>query len=250
MHIRNNQTAGTRGLRAALPVICILGTSLFVASESSAGTFRIAPTLGAVPAEKSTATFQLHNTGVESLTVQVQGFRWSQVDNANALEPADDLIVVPPLVSIPAGQTQIIRIARKHRDDSAEGAYRVHFQEIPGPPPTGFVGLQTALKLNVPLFFLSRDTQQEIEWSIRRTDTQRLVLQARNTGTRFARFSKIALREKNGNAIATVRGPVYALAGAQREWEFDVVDTAVSADELNALVVMESVRREIPLTVE
>lgn len=249
---RNNRKR-THGLRAVLPSllfpVVLLAVFLLGAGTATAGTFQISPTLGDVPPGKSTATFRIRNPGDAPLTVQVRAYRWNQAGDEDRLTPADDLIIVPPLITISPCASQLIRIAHKRRDASSEAAYRVHFEEVPPAPPAGFVGLQTALKLDVPLFFAPQNPVGKLEWRAKKSG-DRLSLHINNIGNRFARFGDIALKDGSGRIVARIKGPQYALAGASRQWEFAGLGKLARGTTLTVIADMGAVSQEVPLTIE
>ena len=230
-------------LRGVLLTLCL---GFF--APAFAGTFQISPTLAEVPADASTATFRLINPMQTPLTVQVEAVRWHQRGNESWFEKADDLIVVPPLVRIAPGKTQLVRIAHRNRDKSVEMAYRVRFHEVPAPPPAGFVGVQTALKLDVPLFFSPTSSRGELEWQAERNPDGRLRLTIDNTGTRFARFAEIQL-QKGGKAAGHLQGPLYVLPG--NTLELEVPELYVTRGEKYEVVArIGAGRQEVLLVVE
>lgn len=238
------------GLRAVLSLSALSIIQSFGVVSANAGTFQIAPILAKVGPDSSSASFRLRNPSAEDVTVQVSAHRWEQIDNESVLQPADELIVVPPLVGIPAGATQVVRIARRERSAGREHAYRVHFQEVPSALPEGFVGLQTQLKLDVPLFFTPREPHAEIEWRAVAGAEGTLRLDLTNVGNHFVRFSEISLRDQEGRNIRQVSGPEYALAGAQRSWRFEGLEDARSGSEFVVVAESGAKSKEISLTVE
>lgn len=233
-------------------VLCLRGIFLTLClgyfAPAVAGTFQISPTLAEVPADASTATFRLINPMSTPLTVQVEAVRWRQQGNESSFGKADDLIIVPPLVRIAPGKTQLVRIAHRNRDKSVEMAYRVRFHEVPAPPPPGFVGVQTALKLDVPLFFSPTSSRGELEWHAERNPDGKLELSISNTGTRFARFAEIEL-QKGGKATGRMQGPLYVLPGNTRELEFPEL-YVTRGEKYKVVSRMGAARQEVLLVVE
>lgn len=239
-----------RGFTAALPILFLLISLILAGGRAEAGTFQIVPTLGDVPPGKSTATFRITNPGNETLTVQVSAQRWTQENNADVLQDTDELLVVPPLVNIAPGKTQVVRLARHGGNNEREASYRIFFQEVPSAPPQGFVGVQTSLRLSVPLFFAPAEAEGKMTWTASRLSNGNIRLQADNVGSRFARITHIALRDKDKREVADLRGPLYVLAGATRYWDMPVSTQASPGKELTAIVEMGSTRQEFPLQIE
>lgn len=232
-----------RGLRAAH--LLLLSLAGLTATPTSAGSFQINPTLAEVPAPKSTASFHLRNSGGTPLTVQIEARRWTQPQGEYAYAPAEDLIIVPPLARIPPGGKQIVRIAHKNRPAEGEAAYRVLFREVPPAPEAGFVGVQTALKLDVPLFFSAEAPRHELVWRARRRGG-RLHLTAENRGSRYARFTDLRVLDAKSRVIAETRALTYVLTRATRHWEFPAAGVQ-QGERLRLVVGSGSRQQELPL---
>ena len=85
--------------------------------------------------------------------VQTQGLAWSQEGGQDALTPSRDLLVSPAVFTLPAGGSQLVRVAlRRNVDPARELTYRLLLQEVPQAASPDFNGLQIALRLSVPVF--------------------------------------------------------------------------------------------------
>lgn len=198
--------------RVVLPaLLCLLSL------PAAAGSFRISPTLADIPPGVTMATFRVQNSGGASLTVQVTAKKWGQHNGKDILVDTDTLLVVPPISTIAPGDTQVVRIAFQGRRPGHELAYRVFFHEVPPPPPPGTVGLQTALRMSIPLFFAPAEKAGELDWEVRRVADGKLRLDVHNRGTRFARFTGLRLSAGRRELMA-LDGPLYLLAATSRHW--------------------------------
>ena len=91
-------------MRSAAIGMAFLG---LLAGTANAASLQVAPVLLDLPAPGNTATITLRNTDVEPITAQVRVFRWSQRDGAERLEPTDEVVASPPVVScVPARTTR------------------------------------------------------------------------------------------------------------------------------------------------
>jgi P pilus assembly chaperone PapD len=121
---------------------------------------------------------------------------------------------------------------------------------VPAAPPEGFVGVQTSLRLSVPLFFAPKNGEGRLTWTAGRNASGDLQLRVENRGTRFARLTRIRIRDASGREVAALGGPQYALTGAKRHWDFPGTAHLPSGMELKAIVEMGSARQEFPLQIE
>jgi fimbrial chaperone protein len=221
--------------RVVLPALLACLLSL----PATAGSFRISPTLADVPPGAAMATFRIQNSGGAPLTVQVTAKKWAQHNGKDILVATDTLLVVPPISTISPGDTQVVRVALQGQRPGRELAYRLFFHEVPPPPPPGTIGLQTALRMNIPLFFAPAEKTGELDWEVRRLADGKLRLDARNRGTRFARFTGLRLTAGRRELMA-LDGPMYLLAGTRRHWLLP----APPADTRRLTLSMKTERRK------
>jgi fimbrial chaperone protein len=101
------------------------------------------------------AELRLTNTATEELSVQVDVREWYQDSNgADELVETEALLAVPPLVTIPPGERQIVRIG--HLGEPAAGvekSFRVLVTELaPSPGAADRSALSMRLRLSIPVF--------------------------------------------------------------------------------------------------
>ncbi len=226
---------------------CVLLGLLCGGAEAS--TVDVSPTLAEVPAGKPAVTFELRNPGEEPVTFEARPFNWSQDAGGDQLAPATDVVVVPPLFTIAPGGRQLVRIAPRARSADHEGAYRVKFQEVPQPPPPGFVGVRTLLSLSVPLVYEVKNGRETVEWRANVSEGGDLQLSATNRGSRFAHFGGLELRD-GSRVITQFKGPQYVLAGVARTWNLGVDPEVKHGDQLTLILGTGSRQQQIPLSLD
>ncbi len=198
-----------------------LGSALGGA-EVHAASFQISPLLIELPPQSNIATYTLHNSGETQLDVQVSAYRWEQEPERDRLTPAENLMIVPAIVSIPPGRDQLVRVALRSQRPANELSYRLHFQELPAQTAEGAVVVQTLLKINVPLFFAPKHISTVYEPRLLSgSKASEVVAEITNTGSRYLRLSRLVLLNANGEQISEVDGPLYVLPGATRQWTFE-----------------------------
>lgn len=205
--------AARRVLRA-LPVLVLW----LLASTASAGSFRISPTLAEVVPGASVASFHVTNSGTEPLPMQIEAFAWTQDEGADRHVPAADLVIVPRIATIPPGQTQLIRVARRSAAREREVAYRIHFVELPLAGGTSSVEVRTTVRFDVPLFFAAGDDPAKLRWSLALAADGKARLNAENLGGQYVRVASLRLVDARGALLAERKGPLYVLAGRASRW--------------------------------
>src|SRR5690606_41692519 len=76
-----------------------------------------------------------------------------QRHNEHVLEPRREVLLAPPIFTIPPGETQTLRIGlRRSPDPNQQLSYRLLLHELPPPLPEGFQGLRMAMRMSLPVF--------------------------------------------------------------------------------------------------
>jgi len=210
-------------LRRCIPALLGLA-ALLALPAARAGSFTISPLRVDFAGTAGTAVLTVRNEDAQPVVVQVQGLAWSQEDGQDALNPSRDLLISPAVFTLPAGDSQLIRVAlRRSVDPARELTYRVLLQEVPQTASPDFNGLQIVLRLSVPVFVEPlAPAAPQIAWSAARGDDGKLSLHARNDGSAHARIHRFSVKTADG-ATTVLDQPelAYVLPGASRHWTFD-----------------------------
>jgi fimbrial chaperone protein len=196
---------GGRFLHGVLLSLLTLGSP--VAAQGSPGSFAltVSPTTLTLAPGARTVSVIVSNTGTQPVVFSAQLLRWTQ-SGTDALNPTPDMIAAPAQVTLPAGGRQVLRVARLGTPPTSQRAYRLLLIQQPTAGGTG-VGLQTLLRLSVPLFDGPRGEAQV------KAEQQGRVLTLRNTGSGHAKLGALEA-QLAGNWVAL--GLTYVLPGAQR----------------------------------
>jgi fimbrial chaperone protein len=220
---RLRPTARSRHRRFSLALVLALGLVMppaFAAAPArAAGNLAVSPTrvdLG----ETGTATIAVRNDGDEGSVLQVTAMRWLDSPMPDALEPAPEMIAVPPVFTLKPGSQQVIRLALRDRSrPSVERSYRLLINEVPAPASGGAQpgGVRFALGFNVPVFQKAPGALAEPVWTIQPA-VGGLVLAVRNAGQAHVQMSGIAVRDEAGRSLALLKENFYLLPGRSRSW--------------------------------
>lgn len=108
-----------------------------------------------VEADRAAAALWLENRGREPALMQVRVYHWSQPDGADHFEDQEQVEASPPIVEIPAGSRQMVRLTvPREQRPQGESAYRVIIDEVPLPenaPATGNA-VRFQMRYSIPLF--------------------------------------------------------------------------------------------------
>jgi fimbrial chaperone protein len=244
LSVRHHKLSSAWGAAAA--ALLALAT---LTSQAHAASLQVAPTSLTLQARQNADGLWLSNSGSESLHAQVRVYRWTQVDGEDRLEPTRDLTVSPPMLQVPAGERQLVRVIRLGPPPmEAEASYRVIVDELPVPASTpaagsaaakgGAVkraGLQFVLRYSLPVFLLpatlrqpgtasSAETapQPDLQMQLVRTG-DKTQLEVANEGPAHAQIEDLVFADAQGERHAVRAGLAgYVLPGQRKRWDLPV----------------------------
>lgn len=198
------------GVMAAL-----IGTSAVAAS------LFVRPTTVVLSGGQSAASITVTNSGNEPVTAQLRVFAWDQKDNEDKLDPTSALVASPPMMSIPPGQSQTIRLVRTGKTKPArEETYRLIVDEITDRTATAAAGVAIQLRYSVPVFVLPRADSPARLSVTAGVDGNELVIDAVNRGKAHAQISNVSLGYADGSSQLIGSGLVgYVLPDRNRQWK-------------------------------
>ncbi len=98
------------------------------------------------------ATIRLTNASNRALPVQARLFAWSQTNGEDVYAPSSELVVSPSIASIPAGQTQVVRVLRRGAASPGEKRFRLAVDQLPDPALVRPGTAQTRIRFTLPVF--------------------------------------------------------------------------------------------------
>ena len=224
-------------MRSPLPVRGLaLACLLAAAFDASASGLQIAPTSIEMASAGPAQALWLTNTGDHELRAQVRAYKWSQTGGKDALEPTQALVASPPMLSVPPGGRQLVRVIRTAQDGATgEQTYRLLVDELPLEAAKG-TGVQYVLRYSVPVFVGGAGTPS-LAWSTS-LGKDGLRLDIRNSGSMHAQLSAMTLDSPNAAPVTLAPGLLgYVLPGASMHWTLPVpASTDLAHARIKALV--------------
>lgn len=231
---------------------------LAVPTWALASGLQISPTTLQLAASQNADGIWLSNVGDTVISAQARVFLWTQQDEDDRLAPSTGLVVSPPMLQIPPGGKQFVRVIRSGPPPAAETAYRVVVDELPveAPPSEGTpqvaapaaqgkkqMGLSFVMRYSLPVFLngtsATAPAAPELAWSVRKSATQ-WRLQVRNTGSTRARIADVQAVLADGSRTMLHGGLLgYALAGQTMHWNLPAPTTQQPVTGYEALVNYE-----------
>ncbi|WP_426701652.1 fimbrial biogenesis chaperone [Rhodanobacter sp. Col0626] len=200
------------------------------ATMALAGSFQVNPVRAELSRARPVSAMTVRNTGAEPAVIQLRAVSWTQPDGKDRYDMAPDILGTPPIFTIPAGGSQLIRVgSRRPPEANLERAYRLFLQEVPPPPQPGSKGLRLALRLSIPLFVIpATAVSPELHWDAVAVASGKVRIHVANHGSSHAWFTQIGLvMVQGGQALPISTLPVYVLPGAAHDW---IVDVDTSTD--------------------
>jgi len=206
--------------------ICL--AAFFHASAAFANGLTVFPLRADLSAQTRIAAFNVKSGEATPTLMQVHLYAWTQTNGIDQLVPSDDLLVGPPIFTLPPGQTQLIRVGLRNVPTSnRETTYRIVIAEV---PTSRLSGLTFAFRLSMPIF-VSPPTPRgpRAEWSVDKIDALHIRLILDNAGDQHIHVVSLRVVTVpdqasifNGSAVA------YVLAGERRTWVVPVARGSVA----------------------
>jgi fimbrial chaperone protein len=217
--LRTQAATPRRGGVAAATFAAVFGLVLSCTAASAQSLTVLPVSVQMAPGQMATS-LTLINQGSAETSVQIRAYAWSQKDGKDTLTPSTDVLTSPPIATIPAGTTHVVRLVLRKPAVGQEAAYRILLDQIPGPAAPGTVRI--ALRLSIPIF--AEPTGRAVphmQYHIERNSGQSFLV-ATNDGGHHESIRNIALTTSDGAAVKTDnKDTPYVLAGATKRWSID-----------------------------
>jgi fimbrial chaperone protein len=219
---------------AAVAVLVGIGPC---ASQATAATFTVDPTQIFLSERTSSVLLTLRNDSVEPLRFQLTAFAWRQSPSGEMqLEPTEDIVFFPTLLTLEAGDTRRVRVGRATPLAAQERTYRIFVEELPPLKPTG-EGVRVLTKMGIPIFLRPQREVATASLENLRMEAGRFHFSLTNNGTvHFVpQEVKVAGRTDGAAAFELPLEGWYVLAGGRRDFEIAIDDAACA--QVRSLVV-------------
>jgi fimbrial chaperone protein len=199
------------------------GLFLFVAGVSvvSAANIGVNPVRVTLSENQKMGTLTVRNGGTEPMSMQLEVLNWSQEEGNGVFTPTRELIVNPPIFTIPAGGSQLIRVGlRRAPDAQRELTYRIFLQELPPPPNPDFNGTKMLMRVSLPVFVLPKVTAKPVlRWHAVRTSDGALKISLSNSGNAHIQIANFSLSlPGSAQPWITQQTSNYVLIGQSFDW--------------------------------
>ena len=188
----------------------------------------------------------LANTGDSPVAAQVRIYAWTQVDGVDVLEPTEAMVASPPIMEIPPGGEQLVRVVRPTASRvEREQAFRIVVDELPGPGDTDAgSAVKVRMRYVLPAFVRASDpAPASLDCRI-----EPAAMVCHNTGGRAAQLGRSHLVGTGGSKVELTSGLLgYVLAGSIRRFDLDTRMVAAAGTAMQLDVVLDGHPATLPL---
>ena len=200
-------------------LICLSGLAFFSGLASASG-LQVSPVTLSLQQTQRAEGIWLSNSGDSPINAQVRVFHWSQNSYGDQLASSQGLVISPPMLTIPPGGKQLIRVIRTGAPTKVEDAYRLSINELPL-SNTKKNSLQFVLHYSVPVFIQPpgvANTLAKLQWQIHHSNGD-AFLEVNNQGNGHAQLSEVTLITASGSRKNITPGLLgYVLPGSTMRW--------------------------------
>jgi len=213
----------------------LLAGVLAAAGTAAASTLGVAPIRVELSPKQSIAVITVRNQEDSPVTVQARPAAWSQQDGQDQLADTHDLLVTPPLFTIPANGHQVLRIALLRKPDPArELDYRLVLSEVPPAKAAEVTGLRVALRITLPIFVAApTHTSPDLSWHHSWLPDGTLQVEAQNHGSAHIQIFDFDVQPADHIAqVLHTDAARYLLPGSATHWQLHPLATFSSTPRI------------------
>lgn len=214
MMLNLNLSKGRQWLAAGVALACWAGVLPAIAGMS------ITPVSVELSGMKRVGRVTITNTGTTPVIIQSGSALWSQVNNVDRYDETDALLVVPAIVEIPAKTSQLFRVTLRGAFPKAgEQAFRLYLEDV-----TEFTegkGVNLRIRHDLPVMVAGAAAGKALPRLGACADPAPAgCVRLSNDGSRRLKTQRIFVEGAGWHK--DLKTPTMVLAGAWKEWTFDL----------------------------
>lgn len=194
--------------------------ALALARTAIAGTFSVDPVRVSLAAGHPIDSVTIRNSSAEPVVVQLEVSSWAQHEGEALLAPTTDLLATPPIFTIPAGSSQLVRVGlRRPPDTQRELSYRLFLREVPSATPTAS-SIRITLSISLPVFVTPlAKLAPKVNWRAQTAPNGLVRIEANNVGNAHVHLAQLDVSQvETGRKLAAQAISGYVLAADDRSW--------------------------------
>ncbi len=217
-------TAATRGMAwgTTRHAASLLLPLLLSFASVPASAVNISPIMVELSPQKRVASIRVLNDSTEAMTFQAETLSWQQTAGEDRYAPTQELLVAPTIAQIAPGASQIFRVTlRKPPSVEMERAYRLVLEDVTAETTKQPGVVKFRFSHNIPLF--ATPGQLAVvnpQWHRCAAPADKACVELENRGNRRVRMSSLTIEGLGWRR--DIEGGTTVLAGASRQWMFDL----------------------------
>lgn len=221
---------------AAKQLAAVFVVALFSLSAAAQSLAVLPVNIHLAPGQSAT-TVTVTNQGNSETAIQIRAFAWGQKDGEDQLAASDQVVVSPPIATLEAGATQVVRLILRQPPQDREATYRILVDQIPPPAEPGVVHI--VLRLSIPIFAQPKTRAvAHVQFHVE-SNAGKIYLVGTNDGLRHEAIRDIVLLASDGRKLKPEPGASpYILAGVTRRWAIAVQDPLPQPNETLRLTAL------------
>ncbi len=247
-----------------LKALAITGTIVPATASYSQANFLIWPIYPVIENKQKAVPVWLENVGDSPAMVQIRVFKWTQDQYKEQFSTQQEIIASPPIVKIPAGTKQMIRLTQAvPTPDLKENSYRVVVDELPVAidSETDNSRVNFKMRYSIPLFTYGKGIGSGAGQETRKLNSKnplakpiltwgftqvqgKEVLEIKNTGAMSARISEFKAGDKLFKAQAENNAYGYVLPNSVIHFSLST-DLKNNINKTNTLGAIVGSKKEI-----
>lgn len=211
---------------------------LSLCSSSYASDFSVAPVYLTFDGKNRIQTLNIINKDSKPVTLRMQIMNWQQEGNNDIFSTVShDLVTSPPIVIVPAKQTQLLRVALRRAispKQAKELSYRLIVQEMPKKEDeVSNYTVKISVRMIIPIFIKPGvESVHKVTWQAQRMNNGQIHLTAHNIGNVHMVYNQLAVA--TAGKTQNFAKNVVILADNERSWT--VPQTASQGRNLNLVL--------------
>ncbi len=195
------------------------------AGQAHAGQFSVHPLRLEISPTHTRDAIVVRNEDDATLSFQVKGVRWRQdADGQEHYDEAPGLVYFPRLLTLPPGQSAVVRIGLRQPASEVEQTYRVFIEELA--PATSHEGpgarIRVLVRFGAPVFVRPTQVRHQLALTGFGLESGQARWAVHNQGTRHEYFKAITLRGLDAAGSEVFQQDLlaerYVLAGGTRRF--------------------------------
>ena len=213
-------------IRYSRVILLVLLMALYGTELCWGGGFQVYPIRVFLNASESSTLMTVKNDSAERLRLQVGVMAWDQNKQGEmVLNPTDDIIFYPTLLTIHPGDQRNLRVGTHTKDVAREKSYRIIVEELPPTEKLQSSGVRFLTKVSIPIFIQPRKVETKgviDQLTLRKGE---LSFDIKNDGNVHIQPREIRVRgiASDGGVQLDRKIPGwYVLSGGLREYRIEV----------------------------